>query len=164
VKAEAGDMYAQAKLGLYYELGKGRAKDDAKALHWLRKSAEQGNVVAQAKLGSWYQRGNIVEKDVQEAFKWTKMSADNGFMVAQVTLGNCYRNGEGVEKDNVRALMWFYIAAECGDFTGTSERNIEDISKDMLEAEIDEAQRLSGAWLKENANKAEMATPGKPSD
>ena len=51
VKAEAGDVNAQYKLGGMFGKGYGVAKNDAEAVTWYRKAAIQGEPKAQFYLG-----------------------------------------------------------------------------------------------------------------
>jgi Sel1 repeat len=69
-KAEAGDAKAQFDLAEAYSEGKGVAKDSAKGMEWLKRSALQGYAGAQVVLGYMYQKGINMEKDPSEAAKW----------------------------------------------------------------------------------------------
>ncbi|HWZ78830.1 MAG TPA: tetratricopeptide repeat protein [Candidatus Sulfotelmatobacter sp.] len=74
-KAEAGDAKAQFDLADAYSEGKGVAKDSAKGMEWLKKSALQGYAGAQVVLGYFYQKGINREKDPSEAAKWYRKAA-----------------------------------------------------------------------------------------
>ena len=65
-KAEAGDSKSQFDLAEAYSEGKGVAKDSAKGMDWLKKSAVQGYSGAQVVLGYMYQKGINTEKDPSE--------------------------------------------------------------------------------------------------
>jgi hypothetical protein len=74
-KAEAGDAKAQFDLADAYSEGKGVAKDSAKGMEWLKRSALQGYAGAQVVLGYMYQKGINTEKDPSEAAKWYRKAA-----------------------------------------------------------------------------------------
>ena len=74
-KAEAGDAKAQFDLADAYSEGKGVAKDSAKGMEWLKRSALQGYAGAQVVLGYFYQKGINTEKDPSEAAKWYRKAA-----------------------------------------------------------------------------------------
>lgn len=74
-KAEAGDAKAQFDLADAYSEGKGVAKDSAKGMEWLKRSALKGYAGAQVVLGYMYQKGINTEKDPSEAAKWYRKAA-----------------------------------------------------------------------------------------
>lgn len=74
-KAEAGDAKAQFDLAEAYSEGKGVAKDSAKGMEWLKRSALRGYAGAQVVLGYLYQKGINTEKDPSEAAKWYRKAA-----------------------------------------------------------------------------------------
>src|SRR3989337_1905876 len=47
IQAEAGDSEAQYLLGLQYEMGDPKVRDDKQAYSWYTKAAEQGHAAAQ---------------------------------------------------------------------------------------------------------------------
>ena len=62
--ATRGDASAQAKLGALYSDGTGgAAKDEAKAIEWLRKAAAQDDASAQARLGAMFAEGKCAPKN-----------------------------------------------------------------------------------------------------
>src|SRR5208337_1204151 len=66
--AEAGDVKAQAELGLTYEYGlAGVQRDLSEALKWYRRAAEQGDGSAAHSLAGMYFEGRGVEKNYSEA-------------------------------------------------------------------------------------------------
>jgi uncharacterized protein len=60
-------------------------------------------------------------------------------------IGMQYSLGRGVMQSNVKAHMWFNIAALKGCPAARQYRH--DISLEMSQAEIAEAQRQARAWL-----------------
>jgi Sel1 repeat len=77
-KAQAGDAKAQFDLASAFSQGDGVAKDPAKGIEWLKKSALQGYPGAQVVLGYMYQKGIEMDKDPFEAAKWYKKAARQG--------------------------------------------------------------------------------------
>ena len=78
LKAETGDAKAQFDLAEAYSEGNGVAKDAAKGMDWLRRSALQGYAGAQVVLGYMYQKGINMEKDPSEAARWYQKAARQG--------------------------------------------------------------------------------------
>jgi hypothetical protein len=67
-RAEAGDVKAQAELGLTYEYGFGGAQRNlSEAVKWYRRAAEQGDGDAKDSLAGMYFDGRGVEKNYSEA-------------------------------------------------------------------------------------------------
>ena len=76
--AEAGDAYAQFKLGTCYYYGRGVNQDYAEAANWYRTAANQGDVDAEQGLGFMYDMGQGVPQDYVEAYKWDNLAAAQG--------------------------------------------------------------------------------------
>ena len=76
--AKAGPPYAQHKLGVLYERGRGVPRDYELAAAWLRSAAEQGNAQAQNDLGCLYFLGLGVSQDDQKAARWFRKAAEQG--------------------------------------------------------------------------------------
>ena len=81
--AEQGDAFAQARLGVMYDLGDGVPEDDEEAVRWYRLAAEQENAAAQNALGVMYDNGDGVPEDFVYAYMWYNLSAAQGIEVAQ---------------------------------------------------------------------------------
>lgn len=74
--AQAGDVWAEAKVAGYYYYGTGGVtKDYAAAASWMRKSAEQGNDRAQFSLSTMYAEGVGVPKDKAKQIEWLEKAA-----------------------------------------------------------------------------------------
>lgn len=119
-KAKQGDVYAQNRLGHYYEIGQFVEQSYAEAAKWYQKAAEQGNADAQKKLGDYYYYGQDVydqgvQRDYKEAVKWFRKAAEQNYVSAQFNLGVCYKNGQGVPQDYNEAVKWYRKAAEQGN-------------------------------------------------
>ncbi len=139
VKAEKGDAKAQTILGIFYQDGRGVAKDEVEAANWYRKAADQGDAAAQSLLGVMYADGLGVVKDEAEAAAWYRKAADQGKASAQLYLGVMYANGQGVAKDDTEAVTWYRKAAEQGytlaqHSLGNMYHNGQGVVKDEAEA------------------------------
>jgi S1-C subfamily serine protease len=145
-KAEQGDADAQYSLGLMYGNGEGVPKDSAKAFEWFQKAAEQGSADAQYSLGYMYGNGEGVPKNDVKAVEWIEKSAAQGDALGQGMLGYMYVKGLGTAKDKVLAYVWFNLAAAQGNSFAQKNRNMLDA--EITEAERTEGQRLASNWKK----------------
>ena len=68
--AKRGVAWAQFRVGVKYEDGKGVSKDYRQAFMWYRRAAEQGYEGAQFNLGVMYETGRGVPKDLVQAYAW----------------------------------------------------------------------------------------------
>ena len=73
----------------------------------------------------------------EEVAKLYKKIANRGHPIAQLHLGKQYVHGNGVELDLAIAYKWFFLSE-----TPIGKHFIEEISKDMTEAELKKAKRL----------------------
>ena len=153
--AEQGDARAQMNLGYMYSKGEGIPKDEAEGEKWYRKSAEQGNANAQYSLGLMYwselRQFPDIPKDDAEAVKWFGKSAEQGNAVGQRYLAVMYYFGFGVPVDEVAAYMWNILASAQGD--EIAKAGIDEISVEMTEEQIEEAQKLSREWMAKHSEK-----------
>jgi len=119
-RAEAGDLYAQYKLGETYCRGKGVPRDYAEGLKWLRKAADAGSWRAAELIGILYYDGVGVSQDYAEAVKWFTFNgrgrepcgsewSESG--ISEVCLGECYLYGLGVQQDYAEAARWLIEAS-----------------------------------------------------
>ncbi len=113
--AQEGDEVAQFNIGVMYQFGQGRPKNDTEAGYWYRLAAERGHASAQFNLGWMYENGYGVPENDAEAVKWYRRAAEQGDASAQFNLGLMYAHGEGVLENNAEAARWYRRAAEQGD-------------------------------------------------
>jgi TPR repeat protein len=113
-QADQGDANAQLRLATFYSNGIGVARDQRKAVKWLREASEQGLARAQCLLGLDYANGEGVKMDKIEGARWMRRAADQGLAEAQFDLGMCYAKGEGVDRSPVVAVEWYRKAASQG--------------------------------------------------
>lgn len=73
--AERGDIHAQYRLALMYQLGEGVQEDQAEAIKWYQKAAEQGDTIAQYDLSFRYSKGEGVPQDYVLAYMWSNIAA-----------------------------------------------------------------------------------------
>ena len=143
--ARAGHAEAQHLLGLMYYMGRGVARDYKQAFGWHLKAAQQGKADAQYVVGAMYYTGNAVPQDQKHAVTWFRKAAEQGHGEAQHALGLMYRyHVAGVPADPVIAYMLWNLAAANGNRNAVSQRAA--ISKQMTQAQIEEAQALSRTW------------------
>jgi len=96
--AERGDVDAQYKLGVLYDLGKDVPKDRNKAAWWYYKAAEQGNDKAQFGLANVYNDWRFDLFNLREAAAWFRKAAEQGNAEAQESLGGMYSSGYSFTK------------------------------------------------------------------
>ena len=114
--AEAGHAQAQFTLGLFYQHGRGVAKDPFMATEWFSEAAEQGDAQAQFALGVALGKGKGIAKSHEQACYWYAKAAMQGNGKAQFNLALRLTEGLGCVKDAVAAAYWFGQAAHKGVF------------------------------------------------
>jgi TPR repeat protein len=101
--AEAGEPVAMMQLAYFTRTGRGGlARDDAKVLDYLRRSAQAGYTDAQYTLARWTieRYDNRETEDPSEGFKWYERAYQHGYSFpALVNLARAYRFA--------RATPWF---------------------------------------------------------
>ena len=75
--AEAGNAYAQYRLGMVYAEATGELGSLEEAAKWYESAAMQGQPIAQYKLGILYVNGKGVPRDFVLAYVWLTLSAGN---------------------------------------------------------------------------------------
>lgn len=83
VDARQGIARAQRLLALRYLRGRGIAKDEALAFHWMQLAAQQHFVLAQRSFGELYENGFGTVVDVTLALHWYQLAACQGDPIAQ---------------------------------------------------------------------------------
>ena len=130
--AQQGDVSAQFKMALRYDLGVGVPQNYTESVNWLRKAADQGLAEAQYNLGGMYNSGLGVSQDSAEAVLWFRKAADQGLAEAQKNLGAMYGRGQGVPQSHAEAYVWLSIAATSGSEDAI---NIRDFAASNLSPE-----------------------------
>lgn len=105
--AQAGNLFAQSKLGEYYE--KLEEPDYKKSFYWYQKSAAQGYSWAQYKIGHFYHYGQGVEVNDKLAAQWLKSAAEQGYSygLPQYEYGKYYAEKE-------ESKYWLLMSAKEG--------------------------------------------------
>jgi len=85
--------------------------------------------------------GQVAEKPYYET---CLEAAERGEAQALYDLGLLYSTGQGVDLDYVTAHKWFNLAAMRGVRRAVVDR--AELSRDMTEEEIAQAQRLAREW------------------
>ncbi|MFI3290401.1 MAG: tetratricopeptide repeat protein [Opitutales bacterium] len=103
-------------LGLAYYEGRDVAKDEQKALNFLRKSADKNNDNALLKLARFYKNSSCgLEKDMKKAVELFEKSASLNNKYAIYDLAYLYYQGDYFEKDIDKALDLFLKSAYQGN-------------------------------------------------
>ena len=110
VKAEAGDMDAQLRVGAAYDFGKGAPRDGNEAMKWYRMAAERGSAEAQNSVGSGLQ----AEKRYDEALPWYEKASAQGHALATNNMAYLYDLGLGVKQDRRKGFEIYSRAADLG--------------------------------------------------
>jgi Sel1 repeat len=113
-RAAHGDRVAQYRLGTLYALGKGVAKDYARAAPLLHAAAESGLAEAEYDYAVLCEKGYGVAQDPPQAIAWYRKAAAQNNADAELALGYAYAKGIGVDRDMAQAAQWFRSAAELG--------------------------------------------------
>lgn len=112
--AEAGQPWAQTRLGVVYA----RAENDParweQAVTWLRKAAARGDAEAQYELAGMAAAGRGMAVSEISAFEYMRESALRGMADAQYQLAAMYLEGRGTAADASAATEWGRLAAQQG--------------------------------------------------
>lgn len=146
--ADKGDVRAQHKLGLMFQLGEGVEQSDKKALMWVNKAADQKYAPAQYDLGAMYEGGLWVKQDFKKALKWYRLAADQNDPQAQASLGYMYAEGRGVKKNIEVAYVWYSIAAANDNAGASTLKGI--IAKEMTPEQTAKAEAMLKEKIKRN--------------
>jgi localization factor PodJL len=113
--AQRGDVKAQYLMSKRLSEGSGVARDPAKSLEWLRRSAQGGFPVAQYQLAMRNERGSDgVGRDLVQARVWYEKAAVNGNRKAMHNLAVLHAEGVGTPQNMPEAAKWFQRGAEFG--------------------------------------------------
>ncbi|CAM2069601.1 Sel1 repeat family protein [Sulfidibacter corallicola] len=150
-RAEEGIPWAQLRLGVAYELGKGVEQDHEEALRWYKK------VAVQNESGPW--ANGLTVGAVGRAGYFNQNS---DAMVAQFQIANIYLKGEGVPKDLTKAYLWanhvFKASAGhdvffCCEFSGGRyimqvhiKETLEQTEREMTAEQREKARDLAARW------------------
>ncbi len=110
VKAEAGDIDAQLRVGAAYDYGQGAPRDGSEAMKWYRMAADRGNAEAQNSVGSVLQ----AEKRYEEALPWFEKASAQGHALATNNLAYLHDLGLGVKQDRRKGFELYSRAADLG--------------------------------------------------
>ncbi len=110
VKAEAGDIDAQLRVGAAYDFGKGAPRDGTEAMKWYRMAADRGNAEAQNSVGSGLQ----AERRYEEALPWYEKASAQGHALATNNLAYLHDLGLGVKQDRRKGFELYSRAADLG--------------------------------------------------
>ena len=112
--ADAGQAWAQTRLGIIYA----RAPDDVilwdKAVRLFQLAAAQGDAEALYELSGMAAAGRGVEASDVAAFDYMRSAAELGLADAQYQLASMFKEGRGTVADGAAALDWGRRAAAQG--------------------------------------------------
>ena len=91
--ADAGCAEGFCSLATAYQLGKGVAKDDARAYELMRRAADMSHPEALNFLGYCLQHGVGVEPNAELSVRYYEKAASLGNSAAFVNLADCYETG-----------------------------------------------------------------------
>ncbi|NNM88919.1 MAG: hypothetical protein HKL95_10425 [Phycisphaerae bacterium] len=116
-RSRTGDVRAMYKLGNYYQLGRGTAKNPAKAVACFRQAADSGSPDAMNLLAVDYMAGYGIVKNNTHALKWFAKAAAAGSTDAMCWLGQIYEQGKIVPRNFALAMDWYRKAMRAGSPT-----------------------------------------------
>lgn len=123
-EAEAGNVFAQWQLALYYcNLGvipqeKVDKADYNQAIYWFNQSLLQGYFLGYHSMGFRYYNGQGVVKDYSKAKSYLQVAANMGYGDAWRMLGRMYREGdENLPKNQEKAVDCFKKCYELNEDT-----------------------------------------------
>lgn len=150
-KANAGEPWAQVRLGAAYESGNGVSKDAQQAVQWYKKAA------VQEARGGWAE-GLVVGSIGRSGF----FNQNSDALIAQYQLSGLYLRGEGVARDLVAAYCLarhvmektegtdlFYCCSQVGGWYVTASmitQRFKEISDAMTPEQEHDAERVFPNW------------------
>ncbi|MFP5302822.1 tetratricopeptide repeat protein [Cobetia sp. SIMBA_158] len=144
--AESGYIRSQKLLAKAYwgqDLQGLYVKNIDKAVYWFKESANQGDSESALILSRLYLNDEEVDKDLDESFKWVEKGLHAKYDtsgIAPYIAAEYYEKGWGVDKNLVLAYKYYDLSGTAGS-KGKSR-----VSKNMSDAEIEEAIKQSRAW------------------
>ena len=109
-RAEAGNVAAQAIVGLRYFDGDGTPVDFAEAFRYLSAASARGLSRATVHLAHIFRRGLGVPGDLSEAIRLYRAASEQGEFFAQIELGRIFSGGVELPVDVGEATKWYTAA------------------------------------------------------
>lgn len=108
--------------------------------------ANNGDAESQYQLGRMYFEANGVDQSDKTGEFWVRKAAEQGHAQAQSDMGELYATGQllVIRKNVVEADKWFILSSRQGHGAGT--RNMKELEKTMLPAQIEQANVLANEW------------------
>jgi TPR repeat protein len=121
-----------------YEMGKGVAADDAKAVSHYRAATAKGDAFGQWRLGVMIDEGKV-PGSLGEAVALFRQAAAQKSAGAMASLGVMHATGRGVERDYEAAMRYYQAAARMGsahglEGIGVLYANGQGVERNMSEA------------------------------
>ena len=108
------------------------AKNQHKALCWLRMGATRGDAAAEGMLAVFLYKGLGIPPDYPQAFTFAKRAANQGNYLGERGLSLMYANGQGVAKDPLQAQFWGRKADKDKSAVLLAEQQTEERQRNQL--------------------------------
>ena len=124
-RAQAGDHFAQYRVGLMYGKGTGVKENQNTSMDWYQLAAAAGNTKAIYNIGLRYFEGKDVPKDLVRAIEFWHRSASLGHIPSQNNLAVAYLKLEKTPEYHRQGIYWLTKAAESGSFQAQNSLAVE---------------------------------------
>ena len=112
--AKQGLPEAMARMGLFYEYGKGVTADHKNAMSWYLRAAEAGYPKAMYRLGHAFAYPSNGRESDTRALRWFRRASDLDYAPAQYALAFMLDHGRGAAVDPAQATRLYQRAADQG--------------------------------------------------
>lgn len=146
--AESGNPEAQYWIGVMHALGRGAAKDEARALRWYRLAADQAHVSALYELAHHYEH-NVGDR--KAAVTWYRKAAAQGDHLSLYRIARMTHRGDGARRDPARAVALYRQAAAGGNIY--AQYILGRIYEEGIDVPRDPAE--AARWYRQGAEQGE---------
>jgi TPR repeat protein len=136
--AESGNIIAQNRLALNYELGIGVQRDLEQSFFWYLKSAESGNVSAQFNVSIAYEEAEGTHMDLEKSLFWAEKAANANDFQSCLRAGRLYKNEIGIKINLEKSYYYFLQATKSKD-----ERVLSVAHKEVKEFQMKGLTKLA---------------------
>ena len=134
--------------GIYVSQWSGVPQDKRRAYDWFEKAAAQGDPNAQFNLATLYFSGEGIPEHFIKGLEWYTTAASQGQAFAQNMLGTVYYRAIGIAVERIAAYVWWSMADTSVKIT--SGEKLDELKKQMTDAEIKIAQTTSSKCFQSN--------------
>ena len=145
--ADAGDSYAQWKLGVMIDEGSVTGSPQ-EAVALFRKAAAQKSSDGMVGLAVMHATGRGVERDYVASMRYYQAAARLGNAHGLQGMGVLYANGEGVEPNLTEAMAYWLVATAVGNDMAQDllEQHLKELEDGDTEAVIARATQISQSY------------------